>query len=135
MKFSLFALAALTSMVHGKKEETVTGEETITVIGGSQCKRDGTPSRPDFGEDSAPRLLLREGVIDEIPTDMCDMQRNMTMKNVILVVGDGMGWEMVSRSSLVIFHDCTRVVFNSICSLYFFFFSFFFRLRLQGSCW
>ena len=36
-------------------------------------------------------LLLREGVIDEIPASLCG--HNNT-KNVILVIGDGMGWEM-----------------------------------------
>jgi hypothetical protein len=94
------------------EQEPGTGEAEIPVIGASRCKRDGTPFLPDYGEDSAPRLLLREGVIDEIPTDICDMQRNMTMKNVILVVGDGMGWEMVSfvvhLTDLAACIECTR---------------------------
>ena len=45
------------------------------------------------GKDNSERLLLREGVIDEIPSSLCGSEK--PQKNVILVVGDGMGWEMV----------------------------------------
>jgi hypothetical protein len=47
-------------------------------------------SFPFLAMDSAQRLLLREGVIDEIPPDLCGNAKNAS-KNVILVVGDGMG--------------------------------------------
>lgn len=49
-------------------------------------------SFPFLGRDNAERLLLREGVIDSIPKK-CG---NNGSKNVILAIGDGMGWEMVS---------------------------------------
>ena len=39
-----------------------------------------------MGKDSSERLLLREGIIDEIPGSLCDSTQG---KNVILVVGDG----------------------------------------------
>lgn len=42
-------------------------------------------------------MLLREGVIDEIPSSLCGNPKN---KNVILVVGDGMGWEMVRSGAI-----------------------------------
>jgi hypothetical protein len=42
-------------------------------------------------------LLLREGVIDQIPKSLCG---NKGGKNVILVVGDGMGWEMVRAGAI-----------------------------------
>jgi alkaline phosphatase len=41
--------------------------------------------------------LLREGVIDEIPPSLCGNPKN---KNVILVVGDGMGWEMIRAGAI-----------------------------------
>jgi alkaline phosphatase len=47
--------------------------------------------------DSSERLLLREGVIDKIPRSLCG---NDGGKNVILVVGDGMGWEMVRAGAI-----------------------------------
>lgn len=41
--------------------------------------------------------MLREGVIDEIPPSLCG---NPSGKNVILVVGDGMGWEMIRAGAI-----------------------------------
>jgi hypothetical protein len=52
---------------------------------------------PNGGADSSERLLLREGVIDQIPKSLCG---NKGGKNVILVVGDGMGWEMVRAGAI-----------------------------------
>jgi hypothetical protein len=52
---------------------------------------------PNGGADSSERLLLREGVIDKIPNSLCG---NKGGKNVILVVGDGMGWEMVRAGAI-----------------------------------
>jgi alkaline phosphatase len=53
---------------------------------------------PFLGHDNSERLLLREGVIEAIPADLC---LNATQaKNVILVVGDGMGWEMVRAGAI-----------------------------------
>ena len=41
-------------------------------------------------------LFLQTGIIDEIPTSICEPLRKPVAgaqgKNVILVVGDGMGW-------------------------------------------
>jgi len=60
------------------------------------CPKTGIP--PSVGKDNSERLLFREGVIDEIPSSLCGSEK--PQKNVILVVGDGMGWEMV-RSGAV----------------------------------
>ena len=76
-------------------------EEQATIIGASRCFRDGTPNMPYLGEDTAERMLLREGIIDEIPPKLCDADRANKTKNVILVVGDGMGWEMVRAGESV----------------------------------
>ena len=57
------------------------------------------PSKYDFlGQDSSERLLLREGIIDSIPEDLCGQPEKS--KNVILVVGDGMGWEMIRAGAI-----------------------------------
>lgn len=64
------------------------------------CNADGTPLLPDFGADTSQRLLLREGVIDEIPSNLCDAREGKTQKNVILVIGDGMGWEMIRAGAI-----------------------------------
>jgi hypothetical protein len=52
---------------------------------------------PNGGADNSERLLLREGVIDKIPRSLCG---NKGGKNVILVVGDGMGWEMIRAGAI-----------------------------------
>ena len=62
-----------------------------------QCPKTGIPL--SIGYDTSERLLLREGLIDEIPSSLCGSEK--TQKNVILIVGDGMGWEMVSRTYFV----------------------------------
>ena len=65
--------------------------------------------------DSAQRLLLREGVIDEIPPDLCGNAKNAS-KNVILVVGDGMGVSFpVSKEQAPVqrhANDLTTLLFN-----------------------
>ena len=38
--------------------------------------------------DNSERLLLREGLIDEIPSSLC--KNSAEGKNVMLVIGDGM---------------------------------------------
>lgn len=42
-------------------------------------------------------MLHREGVIPKIPSTLCG---NKAGKNVILVIGDGMGWEMVRSGAI-----------------------------------
>ena len=66
----------------------------------ADCNADGTPMMPDYGTDSEQRLLKRNGVIDEIPSNVCDAREGKTKKNVILVVGDGMGWEMIRAGAI-----------------------------------
>ena len=61
------------------------------------CAETNIASFPFLGQDSSQRLLLREGVIDYLQTSMCG---NPNRKNVILVIGDGMGWEMVRAGSI-----------------------------------
>lgn len=50
-----------------------------------------------MGRDGSIQLLYREGVIDSVPRSLCG---NKQGKNVILVVGDGMGWEMVRAGAV-----------------------------------
>lgn len=64
---------------------------------GHQPTCDGFSAFPFMGMDNSQRLLLREGVIDSIPADLCG---NEGGKNVILVVGDGMGWEMIRTGAI-----------------------------------
>ncbi len=56
------------------------------------CDSEGFSHFPFQGLDNSQRLLLREGVISEIPPKLCPQDREMTniTKNVILVIGDGM---------------------------------------------
>jgi hypothetical protein len=72
----------------------------LSAHGGQQektCSDTGFSAFPFLGHDTSERLLLREGVIDEIPASLCG---NPKSKNVILVVGDGMGWEMVRAGAI-----------------------------------
>ena len=57
--------------------------------GFAQCRADGYSELPFNGVDNSFRLLQREGIIEEIPTSLCGREGG---KNVILVIGDGMGW-------------------------------------------
>ena len=80
-------------------EETNKGE---TLIGAAQCRSGGLQLFPFVGEDSAQRMLVREGVIDAIPKNLCNITDDPSrkQKNVILVVGDGMGWEMARSGAI-----------------------------------
>jgi hypothetical protein len=40
---------------------------------------------PYLGEEIFERMLMREGVIDEIPSQLCDPERANKIKNVVLV--------------------------------------------------
>jgi hypothetical protein len=42
-------------------------------------------------------MLLREGLIKKIPSSLCGIAK---AKNVILVIGDGMGWEMARAGAV-----------------------------------
>jgi hypothetical protein len=63
----------------------------------AQTCGDGRSKFPYRGSDSSERLLLREGLISKIPKSLCG---NKNGKNVILVVGDGMGWEMARAGAI-----------------------------------
>lgn len=56
-------------------------------------------SRCPLSEELNPvRNLLKQGVIDSIPPGLCgDASKS---KNVILVIGDGMGWEMIRAGAI-----------------------------------
>lgn len=56
------------------------------------CDKEGFSRFPHLGLDNSQRMLLREGVISEIPPKLCPQDREMNniTKNVILVIGDGM---------------------------------------------
>jgi len=47
--------------------------------------------------DNSERFLYREGIIDEMPSSLCGREGG---KNVILVIGDGMGWEMIRAGAI-----------------------------------
>ncbi len=64
-------------------EPEPTGSPTTKCPEGYSSKHKGP-----FPLDNSERLLLREGVISEIPASLCTNSANG--KNVILVVGDGM---------------------------------------------
>ena len=75
-------------------------------ISSRSCSPDGMSKYPFQGKDNSERLLLREGVIDAIPSTLCGHD---TSKNVILVIGDGMGWEMyvsASQTCRILFLSC-----------------------------
>jgi hypothetical protein len=65
------------------------------------CNKDGSSDFPYQGLDNSQRLLLREGIIDSIPGQMCPKDRavdgKVPGKNVILVVGDGMVSSQATR--------------------------------------
>jgi hypothetical protein len=75
-------------------------EDTETIDEEAEARQtecNGIPKFPVRGKDSSERLLLREGIIDKIPQSLCG---NNMGKNVILVVGDGMGWEMTRAGAI-----------------------------------
>jgi hypothetical protein len=76
------------------------GEEIEVEPETPACNRDGIPLFPFYGDDSEQRMLLRNGIIDEIPLNVCEVGEGKVKKNVILVVGDGMGWEMVRAGAI-----------------------------------
>ena len=61
------------------------------------CTASGFSAFPYQGRENSERLLLREGAISRIPRSLCG---NSGAKNVILVVGDGMGWEMTRAGAI-----------------------------------
>ena len=66
--------------------------------GGTSVNMKCPSNYPFLGQDSSERLLLREGVIDSIPEDLCGQPDKS--KNVILVIGEGMGWEMIRAGAI-----------------------------------
>jgi len=84
------------------KEDDKEVPDDETLIGAAKCRSNGLQVFPFVGEDSAQRLLKREGVIDTIPSNLCNIKDdpNRKPKNVIMVVGDGMGWEMARAGSI-----------------------------------
>jgi hypothetical protein len=81
-------------------DSTITGGQTN--IGAATCRSGGLQLFPFVGEDSAQRMLLRQEVIDAIPANLCNITDDpeRKRKNVILVVGDGMGWEMTRSGAI-----------------------------------
>ncbi len=87
----------------------------------SKASKEPEPSSPQGGGlntlpthiagiDNSFRLLKREGVIDSIPNSLCPQNRESDEegaepvnygKNVILIIGDGMGWEMIRAGAVV----------------------------------
>ena len=62
------------------------------------CRADGLSWQPFRGRDSPERLLVREGVLSEMPTSRCGNTNRK--KNVILAIGDGMGYEMTRAGAI-----------------------------------
>jgi hypothetical protein len=75
------------------------GDETVpaTTTAGQTCDANGFSQFPFLGHDNPERMLLREGIINSIPSRKCGRSRS---KNVILVIGDGMGWEMIRAGAV-----------------------------------
>lgn len=90
MKVSALALTLVTSLV-AAKDASIRGRKLA-----GHCPHDDIPK--SMGIDNSERFLLREGIIDSIPKSLCDTER--PQKNVILVVGDGMGWEMIRAGAI-----------------------------------
>lgn len=61
------------------------------------CRVDGLSQQPFQGRDSPERLLVREGILPQMPTSRCG---NTNRKNVILAIGDGMGYEMARAGAI-----------------------------------
>ena len=72
------------------------------------CNLDGFSRYPFQGRDSAEPLLLPEGVIPSLPKSRCG---NPGRKNVILAIGDGMGYEMARAGAVA------RQVLDELASL------------------
>jgi hypothetical protein len=92
-------------------DDTTVGGQTN--IGAATCRSGGLQLFPFVGEDSAQRMLLREEVINSIPSNLCNITDDpeRKRKNVILVVGDGMGWEMTRSGAIA------KQVLNELKSL------------------
>lgn len=95
MKFTAIALSFALVAIDGQR----LGEDRHLKTGSSgtrpaaRCDPTGMSRYPFLGNDNSQRLLVREGVITKIPGSLCG---NENGKNVILVIGDGMGWEVRS---------------------------------------
>ena len=99
MKWTPAVLAltiALAKDVHGDRLRSLKGKEEVTMgkkKGGKKdslfrkCNKDGKSDYPYQGMDASQRLLAREGVIPDVPDQLCGHDGG---KNVILVIGDGM---------------------------------------------
>lgn len=61
------------------------------------CDPNGFSKFPYLGRENSERMLLREGAITRLPPSLCG---STAAKNVILVIGDGMGWEMARAGSI-----------------------------------
>jgi hypothetical protein len=92
MKFSSLALLTLLSTETAEASPKGKGKKDSKKDSQfRKCNNDGSSDYPFQGRDNSQRLLLREGVISEIPSTQCPKDREGAMnKNVILVVGDGM---------------------------------------------
>jgi len=55
-----------------------------------------SPFPLEYFPDDSQKLLAREGVIEGVPAQLCTGEG----KNVILVIGDGMGWEMIRAGAI-----------------------------------
>lgn len=75
-------------------EEADSADEIPTT---RSCDPNGMSKYPYQGKDNSERMLLREGVIGAIPPTLCG---HNSSKNVILVIGDGMGWEMTRAGAV-----------------------------------
>ena len=78
----------------------------------SQCqntKSDSAATTTSSEKDSAEHLLLKEGLLRSLPKSRCS--NGGKGKNVILAIGDGMGWEMVRAGAIA------RQVLDELASL------------------
>lgn len=89
----------------GKAEKMEPPADTVGSDGTSKGGMNTAPT-PVAGEENSIQLLRREGIIGAVPTSLCEKFRGTEEepakqgKNVILVVGDGMGWEMIRAGAI-----------------------------------
>jgi hypothetical protein len=96
MKFTvaLALIVACNSAEEGRKLRRHSRKPKYDICGKKNYKKD-VPKMS--GPVTSQQMLFENGVISKIPTNLCAAG---TGKNVILVIGDGMGWEMARAGAI-----------------------------------
>jgi len=98
MKFPVAAALLTAAFVSANKEERKLRKHSrkpkYDICGKKNYKKD-VPKQS--GPVTSQQFLLDNGIISKLPTSLCTAG---TGKNVILVIGDGMGWEMARAGAI-----------------------------------